>query len=482
MSLVASITDQILSLPAWLVVGLVFLLPALEASAFLGFLFPGEIVVILGGVVAYQGRVSLAAVIVAAVLGAIIGDSVGYFIGKRWGDRLLKGTIGHLPIIRNHIDEHLKSARAYVRRRKGRAVFFGRFTAALRVLVPGLAGMSDVPYSSFVAYNVAGGVLWGAGFAALGYVAGASYKHVARIAGRVGLLLLALVVAGLVVSRLLRHVRMNSARLVALGDRLAALPPSQWIRRRYSRQLTWLRARLDVNDPRGFWLTMNVAVGVLAAWAFAGLTQDVIGHDEVALADPHITSWFAAHRIRWLTDILKGVTWLGSTAVIVPLLIIVVLVVFVRRRDPRSSALLVLAVAGATGLYNVVKPVVDRIRPPATLAVGHFSGGSFPSGHATQAVAFYGMLAILLSAGRSGQARILLWSGAVLAVFFVGASRVYLGAHWLSDVLGGYALGIAWLSILLTIHLMWDGGGRTMVTNAGEERASPRRRLNRKAA
>jgi membrane protein DedA with SNARE-associated domain len=161
--LVAGITDRILALPPWVVVGFVFLLPALEASAFLGFVFPGEIAVILGGVVASQDRISLTAVIVAAVSGAVIGDSIGYYVGRRWGRTLLHGTLGKVPLIKRELDKHLDKAQAYVKRRKGSAVFFGRFTAALRVLVPGLAGMSDVHYPSFLAYNVAGGVLWGAG-------------------------------------------------------------------------------------------------------------------------------------------------------------------------------------------------------------------------------------------------------------------------------------------------------------------------------
>src|SRR5438552_2781115 len=192
--LLAGITDRILALPAWLVLTLVFAFPALEASAFLGFVFPGEIAVILGGVVASQGRVSLWAVIVAAVSGAIIGDSIGYLIGRRWGAHLRHGTIGRLPIIRKHLDKHLASAQAYVRRRKGSAVFFGRFTAALRVLVPGLAGMSEVHYPSFLAFNVAGGVAWATVFSILGYLAGSSYKQVEKVAGRIGLLLLALIV------------------------------------------------------------------------------------------------------------------------------------------------------------------------------------------------------------------------------------------------------------------------------------------------
>ncbi len=78
----ASITDRILTLPAWLVLALVFAFPVLEASAFVGFVFPSEITVILGGVAASRGTVPLWAVIAAAVSGAIIGGSIGYLIGR----------------------------------------------------------------------------------------------------------------------------------------------------------------------------------------------------------------------------------------------------------------------------------------------------------------------------------------------------------------------------------------------------------------
>ncbi len=137
LGLVASVTDRILSLPGWLVLALVFAFPALEASAFVGFVFPGEIAVILGESRLRVERSPLWAVIAAAVAGAIIGDSIGYLVGRRWGTHLLHGTLGRLPVISTHLDKHVDSARAYVRRRKGSAVFFGRFTAVLRVLVPG---------------------------------------------------------------------------------------------------------------------------------------------------------------------------------------------------------------------------------------------------------------------------------------------------------------------------------------------------------
>lgn len=453
LTVLASISDRILGLPGWLVLSLVFLFPALEASAFVGFVFPGEIAVILGGVVASQGRVPLWAVIVAAVSGAIIGDSVGYLIGQRWGRSLLHGTVGRLPLIKRELDKHLDKAQAYVKRRRGSAVFFGRFTAALRVLVPGLAGMSDVHYPTFLAYNVAGGILWGAGFSLLGYVAGASYKHVERIASRVGLLLLALIVLGLVLSRALRRLRKDSASLRAVGKRVAGVRLVSWARRRYPRQVAWARARLDSTSPRGFALTFTLAVGAFAAWSFGGLTQDVVGHDEAALSDPRVTAWVVAHRTDWLTAVMKSVTWLGSNAVIVPGLVLVAGLFLVRRRDWRPGAKLAAAVGGAVALYDIVKPAVGRARPPSAIWIGHYSGGAFPSGHATQTVAFYAMLALVLSVGRSAKTRALLWSGAGLIALVVGASRVYLGAHWLTDVLSGYALGATWVAIVVAVTL-----------------------------
>src|SRR5439155_23810656 len=160
----AVFTDSILSLDGWAALSLVFLLPALEASAFVGFLFPGEIAIILGGVLAYQGRLSLGAAIGAAILGAVIGDSVGYYIGRRWGRTMLRGTVGRLPYIRGRLDRDLDAAQEFVRRRRGRPGFFGRFPAALRGLVPGLAAMSGARYPTFPGCNGAGGGVGGAGF------------------------------------------------------------------------------------------------------------------------------------------------------------------------------------------------------------------------------------------------------------------------------------------------------------------------------
>jgi membrane protein DedA with SNARE-associated domain len=162
---------------------------------------------VLGGVLAHEGVIPLGAAIAAAVLGAIIGDSIGYMVGRRWGRGMLHGTLGRLPIIKRRLVEHLDDAEAFVRRRKGSSVFLGRFTTILRVLVPGLAGMAEMHYLTFLAYNVAGGAIWGTGFVLLGYFGAASYHRVQTFASGAGLVLLAVIVVGWAASRPVRPLR-----------------------------------------------------------------------------------------------------------------------------------------------------------------------------------------------------------------------------------------------------------------------------------
>jgi len=167
---VSSFLDALVSVPAWLLLFLVFLFPALEASIFLGLVVPGETMVILGGVAAEAHRVPLLAVIALAIAGAIIGDQVGFFVGRHFGPRIV-----HRMPDESRSARHLGSALAYVRRRGPIAVTLGRWTASLRSLVPGIAGMSGMRQRSFTSANVVGGVVWATVVALAGYLAGASY-------------------------------------------------------------------------------------------------------------------------------------------------------------------------------------------------------------------------------------------------------------------------------------------------------------------
>ena len=184
-------------------------------------------------------------------------------------------------------------------------------------------------------------------------------------------------------------------------------------------------------------------LGLILVGALAGGLLRQAG--PTGLVDQPAASFLVAHRQGWLTGVMRLVTDLGAAGVLVPLVLAAGLAWRWRRGSWRPLALLAGAAAGAWVVQVAVKQLVERPRPPAGLALSHATGFAFPSGHATDAAAVYGMLAVLLARSGRPAARVAAWAGAAALVALVGLSRLYLGVHWLSDVVAGAALGIAWL-------------------------------------
>jgi membrane-associated protein len=166
------VQDVLGGVPHWVVYLAVFALPFLEASVFLGFVLPGETAVIFGGVLASQGEVSLAGVVALGVVGAIAGDAVGYAIGRRWGRGLRASKLG-----RKVGEARWLTTESFLQRRGAPAVFFGRWTALLRAMVPSAAGMAHLPYRTFALWNALGGTIWAVACAVGGYLAGDVIGH-----------------------------------------------------------------------------------------------------------------------------------------------------------------------------------------------------------------------------------------------------------------------------------------------------------------
>jgi membrane protein DedA with SNARE-associated domain len=161
------VQDALRSIPTWLLYVTIFLLPFLEASVFLGFVFPGETALVFGGVLASQGKVSVTTVLILGIVGAISGDAVGYAVGRRYGAGLQASRLG-----RRIGAERWLATEAFLNKRGGTAVFFGRWTAVLRAMVPGAAGMAKLPYRTFAFYNALGGTVWAVACVYGGFVVG----------------------------------------------------------------------------------------------------------------------------------------------------------------------------------------------------------------------------------------------------------------------------------------------------------------------
>ena len=467
--------ELILSLHGWMALLVVFLLPALEASAFVGILFPGEIAVILGGVLAFQGRIGLGAAIGAAVSGAVVGDSAGYAVGKRWGRPMVEASVGRLRLVRS---QHLDRAEAFLVRHGGKAVLLGRWTAALRVLIPGLAGMSRVNYRTFVLYNLLGGALWATTFVLVGYVAGEGWRTVESVAKQASLVLLVLVVIVAVVVLLARWVVEHPERVQAAVDRQLARPLVVRLRERYQGQLAFLARRLRPEGALGLSLTLGLVGVVLVGWIFGAVLKDVLAHEQLTRVDASVQAFFQSHREAWVTALLGATARLGGAGLLVPLTLLTGLSWRLRGGRWRPLVVLLAAVGGAELLARLVKQLVERPRPPVAEAAIHAAGFAFPSAHAAAATAVFGALAALVVARTDSWTRVVVaWTAAGLVVVVVGFSQVYLGANWLSDVLGGVALGGLWLLVLLTAVRALTGlraSAAAAVVSQWKDRARPR--------
>jgi membrane-associated protein len=204
-----SLTAWLQTVPAGVVYAVIFVLVFAEDALFFGFVLPGETVVIIGGVLASQGRIELAVLIPLVVTAAIVGDSVGYEVGKQVGPRLFSSRL-----LRDRQGGVAKGQEMLVKRGRT-AVFLGRFTAFFRAMMPAMAGASHMPYRQFFPANAAGGIVWGTATVLLGYFVGTAYERIASLIGR-GLAVAVAVAA--VTAFVVWRVRRSRAEREALGD------------------------------------------------------------------------------------------------------------------------------------------------------------------------------------------------------------------------------------------------------------------------
>lgn len=236
---------------------------------------------------------------------------------------------------------------------------------------------------------------------------------------------------------------------------------------RHPRVARFLSRRMDRSAASGLLLTVSAAVTV-AVIAGLGLILRLINRsNSLARADAAISRWGADHATSWTVPVLERITWLGSTPVVILGLIAVGVVDHMRRRTTDTLVFLLVVGLGQNALNNAVKLIVGRRRPDVLHLVSAH-GSSFPSGHSCGAAAWTCAAALVLSRGWLHRRRAVAAGVAVLVAMSVASSRALLGVHWVSDVLGGLALGWGWFTLVAIVF----GGRRLRVGGVVDDAAS----------
>lgn len=425
-----------------------FLLVGIESF---GVPLPGETALVTAAAFAALGRLHIALVVIVAATGAIVGDNAGYWLG-RWGGIAVVRRYGrHVGLDQTKLER----AHAFFQRHGAKTVFIGRFIALLRSWAAALAGVGCMPYGTFMAYNALGGVTWAALFGTLGYMFGRNLPRLERHLGQASLALALLATLGVLIAIIAHQFHANreriAASLAARWNRIAESPRLAAFRTRHPRFWSFVAARFARGEYLGIHLTLGLFVSLVALWGFAGVTEDVLHHDPLTVVDLQLATWMRAHASPGGDRIAMIVSAVGSPVAMAALAGIVAAVLAYRRWWVVLAGWSA-AYAGGSLLDQALKNVIRRPRPYGAEAFLYGTSFSFPSGHAMGSLIGYGMSAYLLIAfwPRAQRHWITVTLGAALLVVLVGTSRLYLGVHYLSDVMGGYAAGIVWLATCAT--------------------------------
>lgn len=450
------------SLGPWTYV-LVGVLAFAETGAFIGLVAPGETAIVVGGVVAGQGEIDIIALIAVVWACAVAGDVTSFYLGRRLGREFLVRHGARVQIT----PERLVTVEGFFDRHGGKAIFLGRFVGLVRAIAPFLAGSSGMSFRRFAPYDILGAGLWGTTFCLLGFVFWRSLSQVLSIAkqGALALGIVIAIVVGIVVLVRWLRVEDNRARLLAEVERQEARPLLGPLVRLGRRCAAWLRgparflwARVTPGDL-GLELTTLAAVAAVGSFTFFGYLIVLERGTVETAGDARVIGWVLDLRDAAGLDLARAVSTLGAFPL--PATAIALAAAWCVRARRFAEALVLAGGFLLTWLaVTVTKEWVARPRP--SIATYDAIGLSYPSGHAAHAVAWVA-IAVILTRLSSRRTQITAVTAAIAVALLVGASRLYLGVHYLSDVLGGYGVAamiyaVAGMTAMVVVRLRQTSG------------------------
>jgi membrane protein DedA with SNARE-associated domain/membrane-associated phospholipid phosphatase len=409
-----------------------------ESVAIIGTLVPAAVVMFAAGTLVGKGDLNLWPTLGLATAGAVLGDSLSYEMGRSHEQRL-RGW----HWFQTHQQAVARGER-FIRDHGSASIVLARFMGAVRAFVPLLAGFAKMPRGIFYGFNIGSALLWAPVHILPGVVFGTSLKLAEAVSGRLAFVMLLFVIVCWCATWLARTaVHLFVPVMSRLRHRIVEHARSQ--------VSLVARATLAVLDPARPGASTLLAGGILlfgTGWLFFGVLEDVVSNDPLVQVDVAVYRFLQGLRTVSIDRVMVSITEMGGVGVMLPLVVAVALWLLWRRQ--RLTAIYWLSSAAvAELLVELLKTTLGRHRPAALYSgVEQFS---FPSAHVTLSTVVLGFLAFLVSRGKTSRVRLAIAVFAGIYVGLVAISRLYLGAHWFSDVVGGISLGLAWVALLAMV-------------------------------
>ncbi len=430
---------------------IVLLILLIDSTAFVGLISPGTLLVIGIGFLSSQGFLDIGDVIWFAVVGAIIGDMISYYVGKHTGETFFKDT--------NKIfkTKYLKIGQSFFDRHGSKAIFLDRFIGPIRPIATFIAGMSKMNKKTFIFWSIISSFSWVTTFLFIGYLFGQAWETIALWSTRGSIFLFGIVFSFIVLYILKWLVIKKGKQLfsflhsvwqsikVAITDN----PDVKKFITKHSSFFKFIKERLNKNKFWGLPMTLLIVSFIYTLSLFGGIVKDIITSGIIVSVDTRVMNLLVLFRNSDLTQFFLWITLLGKWQIVLSFVVVVISILWMWHKRLYILPLL-LTIAGAEIFTTISKIIFHRPRPELAIYVEH--SFSFPSGHATIAVAFYGFLTyILIRNFVRWKIKVNVFFAGLAIILLIGFSRLYLGVHYVSDVWGGYLVGTLWLIIGISI-------------------------------
>ncbi|MBM2818164.1 MAG: phosphoesterase, PA-phosphatase related protein [Parcubacteria group bacterium] len=435
---------------------LVLLISLLESLAFVGVIVPGSMLVVVAGFLSAHGYFDIGDLIWFAAIGAIIGDGASYYLGTK-GTKFFRNENKILKL------SHSDRGKMFFKKHGNKSVFLGRFIGPVRPIIPFIAGLSKMDKKSFFFWNVVSAFLWAVAHLLAGYFFGGAAKAIEAWSTRAGVfmlfLFLFLLLIWLIIKKSGRAFDFSKSIFYSVKEAIMLNPDVIRFAGSHPLFFGFIKQRINFKKFSGLPLTLLVIAFAYITSILFGVAKNVITSGPIIAADVRVENLLYAFRDFELVKVFTWITVLAKWEIILSFAAVSSLILWFWRKRLYIIPLWVTIAGG--GLSNLMgKIAFHRNRPE--VALYNENTFSFPSGHSTIAVAFFGFIVyILLRRARRWEYKINILFGGLALILSVGLSRLYLGVHFLSDVWGGYLLGLLWLVIGIAIAEWLTSRGKT---------------------
>lgn len=417
-----------------------------ESLPFIGLIVPGTILLGFFGFLSAQGYLDIGDLIWFATIGAILGDSISYYLGTK-GTRFFSDENTILK------QSYLQKGEKFFKKYGNKSIFLGRFIGPLRPIVPFIAGLSSMDKKIFVFWNVISAVLWSVTFLFLGYFFGSALPIIGVWSTRAGIFLVLLFLSTVLIRIIVRKSKQFFILLgsitLSVQEAIITNPDVKKFINKHLSFFKFLQKRFDKKKFTGLPLTF---LGISFVYIFSlalGIIEDIITSDQIVFVDVRVANLLPVFRNALLIKTFFWITLLGNWQIVVVFAVIASCIFIIWKK--KSYVLSLWITLAGSELFVFLGKLAFR-RPRPDVAVYTENSFSFPSGHAAIAAAFYGFITyILFRSATLWRSKINILFFGLIIIFAIGFSRLYLGVHFLSDVWGGYLLGLLWLIIGVSI-------------------------------